>query len=67
MAWMLLAPLDWTVTTPVELFTIRYCWPKTKVLVTGSTRVWVVEPVKYCCWVEVTVKVVVPAAVAVVV
>ena len=35
--------------------------------VTGKTTVWVVVPVKNCWGVEVTVKVVVPAAVAVVV
>ena len=63
---MVLPPEDWTVTAPLLWFTIVYCPPATTEVV-GSLTVWVVEPVKYCSWVEAMVRVVVPAAVAVVV
>jgi len=60
------APLDCTVTTPVELFWMKYRWPSTIVEVTGNVTVCVVLPVKNCWLAEDTVSVVVPAAVAVV-
>jgi hypothetical protein len=62
---MLFNPLDLTVKTPVELFVIVYPRPSTKVLVTGKTMVCVVEPVKNCWLGLASVRVVVPAAVAV--
>jgi hypothetical protein len=46
MAWSVLEPELCTVTIPVELLLIMNCWPSAKVLVTGSTTVWVVTPVK---------------------
>lgn len=65
-ACIVLAPDDCTVTVPELLFTMLNFCPKTIVLVTGITTVWVVEPVKYCCSELATVKVVVTAAVAIV-
>jgi hypothetical protein len=62
---MVLAPEDWTVTAPVELLTTIYLCPAATEVV-GNLTVWVVEPVKYCCGVSAIVRVVVPAAVAVV-
>ena len=56
-----------TVTAPVELLLISNVCPRTSVLVTGSTTVWVSVPVKNCCCVLFTVKVVEAPAVAVVV
>jgi len=56
-----------TVTTPDELLTIKKGHPVLNVEVAGSTTVCVVTPVKYCNLLLVDVKVVVPAAVAVVV
>jgi hypothetical protein len=64
--WTVLDPELWTVTTPVLLLTIVKLWPRTIVLVTGKVTVCVVVPVKYCCCADPTVRVVVPAAVAVV-
>jgi hypothetical protein len=62
---MVLEPEDWTVTRPVELLTMIYCCPAATDVV-GSLTVWVVDPVKYCCGASAMVRVVVPAAVAVV-
>jgi hypothetical protein len=62
-----LDPEEFTVTAPVLLLVITYDCPSTNVLVTGRVTVCVVVPVKYCCRVEPTVNVVVPAAVTVVV
>lgn len=61
---MVLSPDDCTVTSPVDRFTISYCCQTTTEVV-GSTTVWVVVPVKCCTLALATVRVVVPAAVAV--
>ena len=61
-----LPPDEFTVIVPVLLLIISKAQPKANVLVTGKTKVCVVVPVKFCCVVLVLVRVVVPAAVAVV-
>lgn len=66
MAVIVLLPEDCTVTTPEELLTIKNACPNTSVDVTGSNTVWVVLPVKNCWYALNTVRVVVPAPVAVV-
>lgn len=62
-----LPPDVFTVTIHVESFSIRKECPLVSVVTTGRTTVCVVVPVKNWVFVEATVRVVVPAAVAVVV
>lgn len=60
-------PEEFTVTTQLDLFIIMKECPTVRVAATGSTTVCVVEPVNCCPYVDETVRVVVPAAVTVVV
>ena len=56
------APLDWTVTVPLDRLRIRKVVLSASVETTGSTIVCVVEPVTLCSYLLLTVSVVVPAA-----